>query len=153
MQHAIEQDNRLLMDRLAVAMSSKNIDNQLVPKPFVSYIELQRKKDMARVTQENRRLLDRIQKTQPSYNSMQWEQVGCAIHICYLSSMHTSCSLVRHVCVIIAFRSIHSLSEHCLCHRHSNPFYISLFIMHNSPYIHIPFISRMQRGVCTICAT
>eukprot|EP01031_Cornospumella_fuschlensis_P036127 gene36127-43811_t len=45
-QHAIEQDNRLLMDRLAVAMSSKNIDNQLVPKPFVSYIELQRKKDM-----------------------------------------------------------------------------------------------------------
>lgn len=75
MQHAIEQDNRLLMDRLAVAMSSKNIDNQLVPKPFVSYIELQRKKDMARVTQENRRLLDRIQKTQPSYNSMQWEQV------------------------------------------------------------------------------
>lgn len=61
------------MDRLGLAMSHKNIDNELKAKPFVSYIELQRKKDMIRVTTENRRLLDRIQKTNPSYNHLQWE--------------------------------------------------------------------------------
>lgn len=70
----IEQDNRLLMDRLGEAMSHKNIDNELKAKPFVSYIELQRKKDMVRVTRENRRLLQRIQTTHPSYNHIQWEQ-------------------------------------------------------------------------------
>lgn len=72
-QSAIEQDNRLLMDRLGDAMSHKNIDNELKAKPFVSYIELQRKKDMLKVTIENRRLLERIQHANPSYNHIQWE--------------------------------------------------------------------------------
>eukprot|EP01039_Chlorochromonas_danica_P008227 gene8227-9074_t len=73
-QSSIEQDNRLLMDRIGEAMSHKNIDNELKAKPFVSYIELQRKKDMVRITGENKRLLSRIQKTSPSYNHLQWEQ-------------------------------------------------------------------------------
>lgn len=62
------------MDRIGEAMSHKNIDNELKAKPFVSYIELQRKKDMVRITGENKRLLSRIQKTSPSYNHLQWEQ-------------------------------------------------------------------------------
>jgi hypothetical protein len=55
-------------------MGTKNIDNELKPTHFISYIELQRKKEMVRVTTENRLLLDRIRKTQPTYNHLQWEQ-------------------------------------------------------------------------------
>lgn len=61
------------MDRLAVAMSSKNIDNELKAKPFTSYIELQRKKELKKIMLENSRMLDRIQHTVPTYRHIEWE--------------------------------------------------------------------------------
>ncbi|KAJ1425864.1 hypothetical protein B484DRAFT_363085, partial [Ochromonadaceae sp. CCMP2298] len=70
----IEQDNRLLLDRLAIAMSSKNIDNVMIPKPFISLMELQRKKELKKIMVSNNRLLDRIQNTIPSYDHVLWEK-------------------------------------------------------------------------------
>jgi len=73
-QFAIEKDNRLLLDRLGVAMSHKNIDNELKEKPFTSYVELQRKKEMKKIMLDNQRLLERIQHTVPSYDHVEWER-------------------------------------------------------------------------------
>lgn len=73
-QNAIEKDNRLLLDRLAIAMSRKNIDNELKVKPFTSYIELQRKRELQKICTENRVLLGRIQNTVPSYKHIEWER-------------------------------------------------------------------------------
>ena len=73
-QNAIEKDNRLLLDRLAIAMSRKNIDNELKAKPFTSYIELQRKRELQKICVENRVLLGRIQNTVPSYKHIEWER-------------------------------------------------------------------------------
>jgi hypothetical protein len=70
----IEMDNRLLLDRLAIAMQSKNIDNVLVEKPFISLMELQRKKELKKIMISNSRLLDRIQSTVPSYDHVVWEK-------------------------------------------------------------------------------
>ncbi len=67
-------DNRLLLDRLGEAMSRKNIDNDLVPQHFVSYLELQRKKQLIKITRENQRLLHRIQRTIPTYHPEEWEK-------------------------------------------------------------------------------
>jgi len=72
-QTAIEKDNRLLLDRLAIAMTSKNIDNDLKAKPFTSYMELQRKKQLKKLQLENERMLERIQQTVPSYRHVEWE--------------------------------------------------------------------------------
>lgn len=55
-------------------MSHKNIDNELKEKPFTSYIELQRKKEMKKIMLDNQRLLDRIQHTVPSYDHIEWER-------------------------------------------------------------------------------
>lgn len=73
-QTAIEKDNRLLLDRLGIAMSHKNIDNDLKEKPFTSYIELQRKKELKKIMMDNQRILGRIQNTVPSYSHVEWER-------------------------------------------------------------------------------
>jgi len=70
----IEQDNRLLLDRLAIAMQTKNIDNVLIEKPFISLMELQRKKELKKIMIANSRLLGRIQSTIPSYDHVLWEK-------------------------------------------------------------------------------
>lgn len=85
-QNLIAFDNRLLMDRLAVAMTVKNIDNELVKKPFVSLMELQRKKALTNIMTDNARLLDRIQKTVPSYNLQEWDQEHVD-HVAVLKNM------------------------------------------------------------------
>lgn len=63
-----------MLDRLGEAMSRKNIDNVLVPQHFVSYLELQRKKQLIKITRDNRRLLHRIQHTVPTYHPEEWER-------------------------------------------------------------------------------
>ena len=54
-------------------MTTKNIDNELKVKPFTSYMELQRKKQLKKLQIENKRMLDRIQQTVPSYRHVEWE--------------------------------------------------------------------------------
>lgn len=55
-------------------MSNKNIDNDLKEKPFTSYGELQRKKEMKKIMLDNQRLLERIQHAVPSYDHVEWER-------------------------------------------------------------------------------
>lgn len=55
-------------------MCSKNIDNVLIEKPFISLMELQRKKELKKIMIQNNRLLDRIQTTVPSYDHVSWEK-------------------------------------------------------------------------------
>ena len=85
-QNLIALDNRLLMDRLAVAMTIKNIDNELHKKPFVSLMELQRKKQLTSIMMDNARLLDRIQKTVPTYDTTEWKMEEEA-HVAILRNM------------------------------------------------------------------
>lgn len=67
-------------------MSRKNIDNVLVPQHFVSYLELQRKKELIKITRDNRRLLERIQNTVPTYHPEEWEK-DAEQHVEYLRNM------------------------------------------------------------------
>jgi hypothetical protein len=75
-----------LLDRLGEAMSRKNIDNVLVPQHFISYLELQRKKNLIKITRDNRRLLTRIQDTVPTYHPEEWEK-DAEKHVEYLRNM------------------------------------------------------------------
>lgn len=56
-QQAIEQDNRLLLDRLADAMNRKNIDNVLHPQHIISYNSTKRSRDLKRIYEENQVIL------------------------------------------------------------------------------------------------
>jgi hypothetical protein len=67
-------------------MDSKNIDNELRVKPFTSYIELQRKKELKKIMSENKRMLDRIQNTIPSYRHVEWE-LDAEKRVQYLQNM------------------------------------------------------------------
>lgn len=40
-------------------MSTKNIDNVLVEKPFISLLELSRKKELKKISKNNNHLLNR----------------------------------------------------------------------------------------------
>lgn len=89
-QNLIEMDNRLLLDRLAIALSIKNIDNEpvkskhllwnppvdviLCSDTFVSLGENARKKELLKIQMDNKRLLERIQTTVPAYNHIEWER-------------------------------------------------------------------------------
>lgn len=70
----IEKNNRILLDRLGTAMASKNIDNELVPQNFVSYLSMQRKRTLKKIVEDNKRLLERIQYAVPSYHTEEWER-------------------------------------------------------------------------------
>lgn len=70
----IELDNRILLDRLAVAMSVKNIDNERKKITFISLMEGKKKRENSRIERDNRRLLSAIQHTVPVYNHIMWER-------------------------------------------------------------------------------
>lgn len=70
----VELDNRLLLDRLAIAMSTKNIDNERKHVTFISLMEGKKKRELKRIEDDNRRLLQAIRKTVPVYNHLQWEK-------------------------------------------------------------------------------
>ena len=70
----IELDNRILLDRLAEAMSVKNIDNERKHVNFISLMEGKKKRDNTRIELDNRRLLHAIQHTVPVYNHVEWER-------------------------------------------------------------------------------
>jgi hypothetical protein len=72
----IEMDNRLLLERLVKTMQTKTIDNEnkSCKKYSKSLISTSRKLELQRITQENQRLLKRIQETEPCYNHLIWEE-------------------------------------------------------------------------------
>lgn len=73
-QHAlIEFDNRLVLERLAKVMQVKSIDND-APRSKSIGRQQARRLELQRITQENQRLLRRIQETEPCYNHLEWEE-------------------------------------------------------------------------------
>jgi hypothetical protein len=82
----IEDENRLILDRLGKAMQYKNIDNEYEQKGFSSLLETEKKKTMQRVARDNKRLLKSIQNTEPVYNSALWKRES-EVHDEYLRNM------------------------------------------------------------------
>lgn len=71
---AIERDNRELLTRLGKAMQLKNIDNESKVTKGVSLQAVKRRIELERITDDNLRLLDRLQKTIPAYDHHAWEK-------------------------------------------------------------------------------
>lgn len=77
---AIEFDNRLLLERLAKIVQKKTIDNEIhafieEQKVFKAKLAQEKKQTVAhKITDENRRLLQRIQEVPPVYNHIEWEE-------------------------------------------------------------------------------
>jgi len=70
----IERGNKELLTRLGKAMQIKNIDNESTVAKGISLQACQKRLELERITADNRRLLERIQKTLPAYNHLQWER-------------------------------------------------------------------------------
>ena len=77
---AIEFDNKLLLERLAKIVQKKTIDNEIhesvaTHATFKAKLGLTKKRlDMQKITEENQRLLRRIQEVPPAYNHLDWEE-------------------------------------------------------------------------------
>eukprot|EP00754_Rhynchopus_humris_P040721 Rhum_TRINITY_DN23853_c0_g1::Rhum_TRINITY_DN23853_c0_g1_i1::g.178861::m.178861 len=69
----IERDNRTLVKRMTEIMQRPGIDthNTIQPK---SLNREARRRELLRITQENQKLLRRIQSRQPTYSHLSWEQ-------------------------------------------------------------------------------
>uniref|UniRef100_A0A8C4JGK0 Cilia- and flagella-associated protein 97 n=1 Tax=Dromaius novaehollandiae TaxID=8790 RepID=A0A8C4JGK0_DRONO len=68
----IERDNRLLLEKMSCIMRTKGqIDNKNDYKAKSLNGE-KRKKELLRVSQENRAILDRITKSEPQYQVQRW---------------------------------------------------------------------------------
>lgn len=77
---SIEFDNKLLLERLAKIVQHKTIDNEIhhsvaTHATFKAKLGLTKKRlDMQKITEENQRLLRRIQEVSPAYNHLDWEE-------------------------------------------------------------------------------
>jgi E3 ubiquitin-protein ligase TRIP12 len=77
---AIEFDNKLLLERLAAVVQTKTIDNEMDKatqhhKVFKAKLSLTKKKlELQKITEENQRILKRIQEVPPAYNHLEWEE-------------------------------------------------------------------------------
>lgn len=76
----IEQNNKILLDRLAKIVQTKTIDNEM-SADTQKHHELKRRlgllkkrEEMQKITEDNQRLLKRIQDTPPAYNHLEWEE-------------------------------------------------------------------------------
>lgn len=77
---SIEFDNKLMLERLATAVQKKSLDNEMheavvYHRFFKKKIALTKKRlEMQKITEENQRLLRRIQEVPPVYNHLDWEE-------------------------------------------------------------------------------
>ena len=77
---AIEFDNKLLLERLAKIVQKTSLDNQVhhsveMHQKFKDKMRVTKKRvQMTKITDENQRLLRRIQEVPPAYNHLEWEE-------------------------------------------------------------------------------
>lgn len=77
---AIEFDNKLLLERLAAVVQTKTIDNEVneITKLHVAFKKklslTKHKLELAKISEENQRILKRIQEVPPAYNHLEWEE-------------------------------------------------------------------------------
>ena len=76
----IEFDNQLMLDRMAKAVQSSNLDNKMhssisFHREFkAKQLEQAKRSRIARITWENKQMLHRIQHCEPAYNNTDWEE-------------------------------------------------------------------------------
>jgi E3 ubiquitin-protein ligase TRIP12 len=76
----IEFDNKLMLERLAKVVQNKSIDNEIhksveMHARFKKKLILTKKRiEMQRLTEDNQRILKRIQEVPPAYNHLEWEE-------------------------------------------------------------------------------
>lgn len=71
----IERENKLLLEKMSYIMSQKALDNKSEAASKVKSLNKTfRKKELQRITEENQKILRRIQERQPYYNHAQWEE-------------------------------------------------------------------------------
>lgn len=76
----IEFDNKLLLERLAKVVQHKTIDNEIhksveMHARFKKKLILTKKRvEMQKLTEENQRILRRIQEVPPAYNHLEWAE-------------------------------------------------------------------------------
>lgn len=77
---SIEFDNKLLLERLAKVVQHKSIDNEIhhsiaFHQNFKKKLGVTKKRiEMQKITEENQRMLKRIQEVPPAYNHLEWEE-------------------------------------------------------------------------------
>mmetsp|Transcript_14286 Transcript_14286/g.45795 ORF Transcript_14286/g.45795 Transcript_14286/m.45795 type:complete len:190 (-) Transcript_14286:147-716(-) len=77
---AIERDNRLLIEKMARIMSEKGSQTLGAPNVAPSLTRSRslhcefRKREMDRITRANRQILDRLERTGPTYSTVDWER-------------------------------------------------------------------------------
>jgi len=70
----IDRENRILLQKMSDIMRNPTMSKQPPLKGPVSLNKDHRKKELMRITQENQAILKRIQRTQPMYNHVKWEE-------------------------------------------------------------------------------
>lgn len=76
----IEFDNKLLLERLAKVVQNKTIDNEIHKSVEMhakfkkKLVMTQKRHQMQKLTEENQRILKRIQEVPPAYNHLEWEE-------------------------------------------------------------------------------
>jgi len=69
----IDRENKILLQKMSDIMRHTSFDTKGPPKGAVSLNRDLRKTELMRITQENQAILKRIQKAQPIYNHVEWE--------------------------------------------------------------------------------
>ncbi len=76
----IEFDNKLMLERLAKVVQNKTIDNEIhksveMHARFKKKLAMTQKRvQMQKLTDENQRMLKRIQEVPPAYSHLEWEE-------------------------------------------------------------------------------
>jgi len=71
--HEIDRENRILLQKMSDIMKHPSIGGDRGKSGPVSLNRDQRKTELMRITQENQSILKRIQRAQPVYNHVAWE--------------------------------------------------------------------------------
>mmetsp|Transcript_46950 Transcript_46950/g.102092 ORF Transcript_46950/g.102092 Transcript_46950/m.102092 type:complete len:283 (+) Transcript_46950:115-963(+) len=71
--HLIDRENRMLLQRMSDIMKTPTLSNSRARSGPVSLQRDSHKTDLQRITQENHRILKRIQEAQPVYSHVAWE--------------------------------------------------------------------------------
>lgn len=71
----IEHENRLLLARMTEIMQKSTVDNRSEAWKHGRSLNLgSRKRQLAKIAQENEKILERIRNVKPSYNHLKWEE-------------------------------------------------------------------------------
>jgi len=71
--YEIDRENRILLNKMSDIMKHATYSGDRSRSGPPSLNRDRRKQDLMRITQENRQILGRIQKAQPVYNHVEWE--------------------------------------------------------------------------------